>query len=155
MKLVKFLQKLNREQVTIELKNGTVIQGTCAGVDATMNCHLKKAKVTVYVCLFSSSCLFVHESMSIFIACISWNAVQKRQTHDAPSDILYSVVSLELANCALMPIYFFSMIFFFFSFSYTFFSFQNKQIGAGRIPFRMSRYPSGVPPCGRGCYRKR
>jgi hypothetical protein len=47
MKLVKFLQKLNREQVTIELKNGTVIQGTIVGVDATMNCHLKKAKVTV------------------------------------------------------------------------------------------------------------
>jgi small nuclear ribonucleoprotein D1 len=49
MKLVKFLQKLNREQVTIELKNGTVIQGTVVGVDASMNCHLKKAKVTVYV----------------------------------------------------------------------------------------------------------
>lgn len=49
MKLVKFLQKLNREQVTIELKNGTVIQGTVVGVDATMNCHLKKAKLTVYV----------------------------------------------------------------------------------------------------------
>lgn len=49
MKLVKFLQKLNREQVTIELKNGTVIHGTVVGVDATMNCHLKKVKVTVYV----------------------------------------------------------------------------------------------------------
>ena len=47
MKLVKFLQKLNREQVTIELKNGTVLQGTVVGVDATMNCHLKKVKVTV------------------------------------------------------------------------------------------------------------
>ena len=49
MKLVKFLQKLNREQVTIELKNGTVIQGTVVGVDATMNAHLKKCKMTVYV----------------------------------------------------------------------------------------------------------
>ena len=47
MKLVKFLQKLNREQVTIELKNGTVISGTVVGVDATMNAHLKKAKMTV------------------------------------------------------------------------------------------------------------
>eukprot|EP00543_Licmophora_paradoxa_P010231 CAMPEP_0202476002 /NCGR_PEP_ID=MMETSP1360-20130828/93192_1 /ASSEMBLY_ACC=CAM_ASM_000848 /TAXON_ID=515479 /ORGANISM="Licmophora paradoxa, Strain CCMP2313" /LENGTH=109 /DNA_ID=CAMNT_0049103185 /DNA_START=89 /DNA_END=418 /DNA_ORIENTATION=- len=47
MKLVKFLQKLSREQVTIELKNGTVIQGTVVGVDATMNCHLRKAKVTM------------------------------------------------------------------------------------------------------------
>ncbi len=46
MKLVKFLQKLNREQVTIELKNGTVISGTVVGVDATMNAHLKKAKMT-------------------------------------------------------------------------------------------------------------
>jgi small nuclear ribonucleoprotein D1 len=49
MKLVKFLQKLNREIVTIELKNGTVISGTVVGVDATMNAHLKKVKVTVYV----------------------------------------------------------------------------------------------------------
>ena len=49
MKLVKFLQKLNREQVTIELKNGTVIQGTVVGVDATMNCHLKKVTITMYV----------------------------------------------------------------------------------------------------------
>ena len=47
MKLVKFLQKLTREQVTIELKNGSVVQGTVVGVDATMNCHLRKAKVTV------------------------------------------------------------------------------------------------------------
>ena len=46
MKLVKFLQKLNREQVTIELKNGTVISGTVVGVDATMNAHLKQAKMT-------------------------------------------------------------------------------------------------------------
>ena len=49
MKLVKFLQKLNREEVTIELKNGTVIQGTVVGVDATMNCHLKKVTITMYV----------------------------------------------------------------------------------------------------------
>ena len=47
MKLVKFLQKLTRENVTIELKNGTVISGTVVGVDATMNAHLKKVKVTV------------------------------------------------------------------------------------------------------------
>ncbi|KAL7531346.1 hypothetical protein ACHAWF_003730, partial [Thalassiosira exigua] len=47
MKLVKFLQKLTREQVTIELKNGTVISGTVVGVDATMNAHLKKVKMTV------------------------------------------------------------------------------------------------------------
>lgn len=53
MKLVKFLQKLNREQVTIELKNGTVIQGTVVGVDATMNCHLKKVTITVCVQIYS------------------------------------------------------------------------------------------------------
>ena len=57
MKLVKFLQKLNREQVTIELKNGTVVQGTIVGVDATMNCHLKKAKVTVYVATLLWCCV--------------------------------------------------------------------------------------------------
>lgn len=49
MKLVKFLQKLNRESVTIELKNGTVVQGIVVGVDATMNCHLRKVTVTMYV----------------------------------------------------------------------------------------------------------
>lgn len=47
MKLVKFLQKLNREVVTIELKNGTAIHGTLVGVDASMNCHLKKVKITM------------------------------------------------------------------------------------------------------------
>ena len=71
MKLVKFLQKLNREQVTIELKNGTVVQGTVVGVDATMNCHLKKAKVTVYVpcckCLLNDAyiCMVSHSSFFV------------------------------------------------------------------------------------------
>mmetsp|Transcript_37614 Transcript_37614/g.43817 ORF Transcript_37614/g.43817 Transcript_37614/m.43817 type:complete len:127 (-) Transcript_37614:799-1179(-) len=46
MKLVRFLQKLNREVVTIELKNGTVVNGTIVGVDTSMNCHLKKCKMT-------------------------------------------------------------------------------------------------------------
>jgi small nuclear ribonucleoprotein D1 len=31
MKLIKFLQKLNNESVTIELKNGSIIQGTITG----------------------------------------------------------------------------------------------------------------------------
>eukprot|EP00978_Attheya_sp_CCMP212_P009638 scaffold22874_cov29-Attheya_sp.AAC.1 len=47
MKLVKLLQRLNKEHVTIELKNGTVIQGIVVGVDATMNCHLRNTKVTL------------------------------------------------------------------------------------------------------------
>ena len=64
MKLVKFLQKLNREQVTIELKNGTVVQGTVVGVDATMNCHLKKAKVTVYV-LYEASVVSMLQRISL------------------------------------------------------------------------------------------
>ena len=45
--LVKLLQRLNKEEVTIELMNGTVIRGIVVGVDATMNCHLRKAKMTV------------------------------------------------------------------------------------------------------------
>ena len=75
MKLVKFLQKLSREQVTIELKNGTVVQGTVVGVDATMNCHLKKAKVTVYVLeqrSLLSFCLSIVESeKAVAMACQS------------------------------------------------------------------------------------
>lgn len=66
MKLVKFLQKLNREQVTIELKNGTVISGTVVGVDATMNCHLKKAKVTVYV-MYNESIVVVYDVVYVCI----------------------------------------------------------------------------------------
>jgi small nuclear ribonucleoprotein D1 len=31
MKLVQFLQKLNNESVTVELKNGSVVQGTITG----------------------------------------------------------------------------------------------------------------------------
>jgi small nuclear ribonucleoprotein D1 len=48
MKLVRFLVKLRRETVTVELKNGTVAHGTVAGVDSsTMNVHLKAVKLTV------------------------------------------------------------------------------------------------------------
>lgn len=46
MKLVRFLMKLSRETVTVELKNGTVVHGTMAGCDPAMNTHLKAVKVT-------------------------------------------------------------------------------------------------------------
>ena len=39
--------KLNNETVTIELKNGTVVQGTVSGVDVAMNTYMKGVKVTV------------------------------------------------------------------------------------------------------------
>ena len=46
MKLVRFLMKLNNESVTIELKNGTVVQGTVHGVDVSMNTFLKNVALT-------------------------------------------------------------------------------------------------------------
>jgi small nuclear ribonucleoprotein D1 len=37
--------KLNNESVTIELKNGTIINGTITGVDMSMNTHLKTVRL--------------------------------------------------------------------------------------------------------------
>lgn len=45
MKLVKFLMKLAGETVTIELKNGSVVNGTITSVDMAMNTHLKNVKL--------------------------------------------------------------------------------------------------------------
>ena len=38
--------KLANETVTVELKNGSVIQGTVESVDSSMNTHMKNVKVS-------------------------------------------------------------------------------------------------------------
>lgn len=47
MKLVRFLMKLSNETIVVELKNGTICQGTMTGCDMQMNTHLKNVKVTL------------------------------------------------------------------------------------------------------------
>ncbi|TIC03741.1 Sm-like ribonucleo protein [Wallemia mellicola] len=41
----RFLQKLNNESVTIELKNGSVVHGTMINCDPSMNAHLRSVKL--------------------------------------------------------------------------------------------------------------
>ena len=46
MKLVRFLMKLSKEVVTVELKNGSSVHGTVTGCDVHMNVHMRGVKWT-------------------------------------------------------------------------------------------------------------
>lgn len=46
MKLVNFLMKMQNESVQVELKNGTMVQGTILSVSPAMNINLKDVKMT-------------------------------------------------------------------------------------------------------------
>ncbi|KAF9731500.1 mRNA splicing protein smd1 [Paraphaeosphaeria minitans] len=46
MKLVRFLMKCQNETVTVELKNGTIVNGTIASVSPLMNVALRTVKYT-------------------------------------------------------------------------------------------------------------
>lgn len=46
MKLVNFLTKLQNETVQVELKNGTLVQGTLLSVSPLMNMTLKNVQLT-------------------------------------------------------------------------------------------------------------
>ena len=39
--------KLTNETVRVELKNGSVVEGTITGVDVSMNTHLKTVRLTI------------------------------------------------------------------------------------------------------------
>jgi small nuclear ribonucleoprotein D1 len=47
MKLTKLLAGLTNERVRVELKNGTVVQGTLVNVTPAMNMTLKRASMTL------------------------------------------------------------------------------------------------------------
>jgi small nuclear ribonucleoprotein D1 len=47
MKLTGFIMKLSGETLSVELKNGTVVQGTVIGSDVAMNMHLKSVKLAL------------------------------------------------------------------------------------------------------------
>ncbi len=46
MKLVRFLMRLSNETLTFELKDGTTVHGTLAGMDPHMNAHLRAVTLT-------------------------------------------------------------------------------------------------------------
>lgn len=153
MKLVKFLQKLNREQVTIELKNGTVVQGIVVAVDATMNCHLKKAKITVYVGALVTTVKCdrqQHGFRTCFCECYEYRACVYPIQFYVSSSLGIGAWNVDgLPTCSL-PIFVrsHSCVYGVASVIVT-----DRQVGE-RIPFSMQHYPCEVPPSVHGYYPK-
>lgn len=96
MKLTKLLSDLTNERVRVELKNGTIIQGSLSNVSPSMNLTLKKASMTLkhrdpvnveFVNIRGSNIrgIVLPETLNLDIALQSTPVTRKRKADDDKS----------------------------------------------------------------------